>query len=111
MNANHIVKDSFSNPDTERLFTGWAVGRAEAMIASNQNCGACRCAWFLVDAPGEYEWLVCLQEDSSYYLETLSWAFGCAKQIPDPTVQQFMLPSFDPPQFPSSYPAPGLGDE
>ena len=57
---------------------------------------------FLADGTSEPKWLLCLHQHSPYYLETLSWAFGCPDQIPDPTVQHFVLPSFDPPQFPSN---------
>ena len=49
------------------------------------------------------------------FLETLSWALACPDQIPDPTVQHLVLPSFDPPQFPSNDRpgqfGPGLDDE
>ena len=39
------------------------------------------------------------------------WAFGCPDQLRDPTVQQFVLPAFDPPQFPSNYNPEQFGPE
>ena len=115
MNANHIVKDGFSNPETERLFISWDAERAMKTMVTNQNCGACQGCLFRADGTSEPKWLLCLHQHSRYYLETLSWAFGCPDQIPDLTVQHLVLPPSDPRQFPSNdrpgQIGPGLDDE
>jgi len=115
VNANYIVKDGFSDPDTERFFTSWEAERAMKAIVNNQNCGACQRCLFFADGTVQPKWLLCLHHHSPYYLETLSWAFGCPEQIPDPTVQHLVLPSPNARHFPSNDRprqfGPRLGDE
>ena len=111
MNCNHIVKDGFSNPETERFFTSWDTERAMKTIADNQNCGACQRCLFLAGGTGGLKWLLCLHQDSLYYLQTLSWAFGCPDRIPDPTVQHLILPALDPPACQAITPETTLSSE
>lgn len=78
MDTNFIRKDGFSNPDTERLFREkWDEERMDAVCAINRHCGMCLACEFLVESPEENLWLLCRDEDSPYFLETLHFPFSC----------------------------------
>ena len=95
MDTNFIKKDGFSNPDTERVFKSWRTDQGEAVVEATKDCGACLRSLCLVDAPAEYEWLLCLKPNSPYQLETVHWAFTCPEQRPNPWAGNIILPAED----------------
>lgn len=93
MDTNQIIKDGFSNPDTGRFFERLDKDRVAKAVEAMKDCGACVHRVFLVDSPGEYEWLLCMHEDSPHFLETLKWSFvGCCKHTRDKSVTNVVLP-------------------
>ena len=93
MDSNIIKKDGFSNPATQRLFESWSEDQVWAGIDANQECGTCLCALFLVDAPGDFVWVLCLNEKSPHFCETVNWAFRCPQQERNPSVENQIRPT------------------
>jgi len=63
MDTNCIIKDGFSNQQTERLFRSWAKEDVSAAIGQNRDCGSCMYRFFLVDSEAEYTWVLCLSDN------------------------------------------------
>lgn len=78
MNANHIVTDRWSNPDSERRYReGWPEEPALAAQYSGGNqCGAC--AYF---APFNADWGLCCCSRSRHVTETVFEHFTCAAYV------------------------------
>ena len=95
VDTNYIKKNGFSNPDTERVYKSWRPTQREAVVEGTKDCGACLWALDLVDAPGEYEWLLCLKPNSPYRWETVHWAFTCPEQRRNPWIANTILPAAD----------------
>ena len=92
MDTNYIKKDGFSNPDTERVFKSRPRDQGEAVVEATKDCGACLWAYYLMDAPAEDEWVLCLKPNSPYQLETVHWDFTCPEQKPNPWAGATILP-------------------
>jgi hypothetical protein len=91
MNTNSLVADSFSNPATERMFENWASDRVEQIVAALKDCGACTQCHFIFHSPAEFQWVLCLNEESPHHLETVNWAFTCPFQVRDESVSNVSL--------------------
>jgi hypothetical protein len=71
MDSNYIKKDGFSNPDTEGFFKKhWNEDLMEATCRARKHCGVCFCAFIFVDSVEDNLWMLCIHEESPYYLET-----------------------------------------
>jgi hypothetical protein len=82
MNMNHIRTDTFSNPATAKLFDQkWSIDRFEVEFKEQHRCEFCRHAHRL-DRGSIPRWMLCLNPESHYYLETLSLRFSCDQVRP-----------------------------
>ena len=99
MDTNQIKKDGFSNPDTEQLFDQqWDHERMLSEYRARKDCGWCRDRVFIVDAPEEYKWVLCLSDRAPHWLETVAACFSCPYQQPM-AVEDGSAP-WEPPSYP-----------
>jgi hypothetical protein len=74
MNANHIVTEGFSNPESEKLYRSAWPGEPQLkrQCEDGGQCGGC--AWF---APFNADWGLCCHPVSRHRLETVFEHFTC----------------------------------
>jgi hypothetical protein len=84
MNTNCIRKDGFSNPATERLYKSWSRHQVFASLEALQDCGSCLSGLTIFDSAEDDCWLLCGDQASPCFLETVHWTFRCPHQTHDP---------------------------
>jgi hypothetical protein len=91
MDTNSLLSDGFSNPDTQRLFESWTADRLKGIVRTLHDCGACTQRHFIFHSPAEFQWVLCLNENSPHYLETVNWGFTCQCHVRDRSVTNVAL--------------------
>jgi hypothetical protein len=75
MNQNHIITDTWSNEETQKIYmAGWVdEPELKEQYENGLQCGSC--SFF---APFNYDWGLCCHAKSWHHLETVFEHFTCA---------------------------------
>jgi hypothetical protein len=78
MNGNRIVTDTWSNPESRRLYEERWPNDAVLDVANRDGSQCGGCAFF---APFNDDWGLCANQRSGHYLETVFEHFACTVHV------------------------------